>query len=35
MTGPVMPATLDSLEHQLKVYKGLVEVSALINGITD
>ena len=30
-----MPATLDSLERQLKVYKGLVEVSALINGITD
>ncbi len=30
-----MPATLDILEHQLKVYKGLVEVSALINGITD
>lgn len=35
MTGGVMPATLDSLERQLKVYKGLVEVSALINGITD
>ena len=35
MTGAVMPATLDTLERQLKVYKGLVEVSALINGITD
>jgi len=35
MSGGVMPATLDFLEHQLKVYKGLVEVSALINGITD
>lgn len=30
-----MPASLDTLERQLKVYKGLVEVSALINGITD
>ncbi len=35
MTGPVMPASVESLERQLKVYKGLVEVSALINGITD
>src|SRR3954466_6768672 len=24
-----------SLEHQLQLYKGLVEVSALINGITE
>ena len=30
-----MPASLDILERQLKVYKGLVEVSALINSITD
>ena len=30
-----MPVSLDILERQLKVYKGLVEVSALINSITD
>jgi len=30
-----MPAELAALERQLKVYKGLVEVSALINAITD
>lgn len=30
-----MCATTDRLEHLLEVYKGLVEVSALINGITD
>jgi sigma-B regulation protein RsbU (phosphoserine phosphatase) len=30
-----MPSDLETLEHQLKVYKGLVEVSALINAITD
>ena len=30
-----MSASLDTLERQLKLYKGLVEVSALINGITD
>ncbi|MGB8169315.1 MAG: GAF domain-containing SpoIIE family protein phosphatase [Chthoniobacteraceae bacterium] len=30
-----MPSELESLERQLKVYKGLVEVSALINAITD
>ena len=30
-----MPSDLAALEHQLKVYKGLVEVSALINAITD
>src|SRR4249920_3296940 len=30
-----MPSDLERLEHQLKVYKGLVEVSALINAITD
>jgi sigma-B regulation protein RsbU (phosphoserine phosphatase) len=30
-----MPSDLERLEHQLKVYKGLVEVSALINAITE
>ena len=30
-----MPSHLETLEHQLKVYKGLVEVSALINAITE
>lgn len=30
-----MPSDLATLERQLKVYKGLVEVSALINAITD
>jgi phosphoserine phosphatase RsbU/P len=30
-----MPPDVITLERQLKVYKGLVEVSALINGITD
>ena len=30
-----MPSHLERLERQLKVYKGLVEVSALINAITD
>lgn len=30
-----MPSDLEKLERQLKVYKGLVEVSALINAITD
>lgn len=30
-----MPSELETLERQLKVYKGLVEVSALINAITD
>ena len=30
-----MPASLEILERQLKVYKGLVEVSALINSITE
>jgi sigma-B regulation protein RsbU (phosphoserine phosphatase) len=30
-----MPASPETLEHQLKIYKGLVEVSALINGITE
>src|SRR4051812_1180178 len=30
-----MPTQVEALEHQLKVYKGLVEVSALINAITD
>ena len=30
-----MPASVEILERQLKVYKGLVEVSALINSITD
>ena len=30
-----MAATPATIEHQLKVYKGLVEVSALINAITD
>lgn len=30
-----MPSELAALERQLKVYKGLVEVSALINAITD
>src|SRR3954468_15459407 len=30
-----MPLDTASLEHQLHLYKGLVEVSALINGITD
>src|SRR6187402_1681909 len=30
-----MPSSPPSLEHQLKVYKGLVEVSALINAITE
>ncbi|HEV7867043.1 MAG TPA: GAF domain-containing protein, partial [Chthoniobacteraceae bacterium] len=30
-----MPADLPALERQLKLYKGLVEVSALINAITD
>ena len=30
-----MPADPARLEHLLEVYKGLVEVSALINGITD
>jgi sigma-B regulation protein RsbU (phosphoserine phosphatase) len=30
-----MPSDLAALERQLKVYKGLVEVSALINAITD
>ncbi len=35
MTGDVMPTAVDTLERQLKVYKGLVEVSALINGITE
>jgi len=30
-----MSASLANLERQLKVYKGLVEVSALINSITD
>ena len=35
MTDRDMSASLDTLERQLKLYKGLVEVSALINGITD
>ena len=30
-----MAASLSTVEHQLKVYKGLVEVSALINAITN
>jgi sigma-B regulation protein RsbU (phosphoserine phosphatase) len=30
-----MPPDLETLERQLNVYKGLVEVSALINAITD
>src|ERR1700712_5049835 len=30
-----MPLDTASLEHQLQLYKGLVEVSALINGITE
>lgn len=30
-----MPSELECLERQLKIYKGLVEVSALINAITD
>ncbi len=30
-----MPSDLETLEHRLKVYKGLVEVSALINAITE
>lgn len=30
-----MPSSPHSLEHQLKLYKGLVEVSALINAITE
>ncbi len=30
-----MAASTATVEHQLKVYKGLVEVSALINAITD
>lgn len=32
---PVMSADLTRLQHQLELYKGLVEVSALINGITE
>ena len=35
MKGRAMPASLEILERQLKVYKGLVEVSALINSITE
>lgn len=31
----VSPPTLSSLERELTIYKGLVEVSAIINGITD
>src|SRR6187549_2927175 len=30
-----MSADLTRLQHQLELYKGLVEVSALINGITE
>ncbi len=35
ISGPQMSAEIAALERQLKVYKGLVEVSALINAITD
>src|SRR4051812_12261345 len=30
-----MPTELEHLKHQLNVYKGLIEISALINGITE